>query len=160
MSILDTKLHTSSTDQFDTSSCDNLGLSDWSLLLFVTHNEFGVIVAIFVLRIFLIGGAPADKSNGDELSCFLILFNKLCNSASFAVRTIASNVCVDDMSISGENIGDVDVVIWFIIDVKSDFLLFVSSLFCDGNVGSKFGNVALKRGSIDGGKPFLVPKKL
>lgn len=107
MSMLDTKLHTSSTDQFDMSSCNNLGLSDKSLL--ATHIELLLpIDDDFVLNFFAGGGAPADKSKGEELSCRLTFFNNPCNSASFAVRTIASNVCVDDMSING---GNIDVVL-------------------------------------------------
>lgn len=122
MSMLATKLHTSSTVQLDRSSWSR-GLSD--------SARFGVAVApglavegLFI-RVLFNGGAAAERSRGDERSVRLAFFSKLCSSASFAVRTIARRVLLEDMSIRGWNIGFANGLR---SEVKSGGFLFVSSL--------------------------------
>lgn len=151
--MLATKLQTSSTVQLEISSC-NLGLSESALL--ETFVPVGLLDdGVFVLGLFT-GGAAEDKSSGDDVSCRLAFFRRFCSSASLAVLTIASRVCVVDMSISGWNMGAVEKELR--MDEKSCFLA-ASSL--DGvDMFGKVGKVVdLNLGSKGGGKPFRATLK-
>lgn len=151
ISILDTKLQTSSTVQEAISLSWGRGLS---------LSEFFPLLGVLTRGLF-IGGPAADKSRGEETSPWFrlivpvaALFSNPWISTSFAVRTIASKVCVVDMSMSGGNIGF--GANGFRIFGKSGFFWASSLLF-----GIRVGKVGfgLNRGSKAGEKPLRdVPK--
>lgn len=112
---------------------------------------------VVFVRARLAGGAAADRSNGDDVSCRLTFFSNPCSSDSLAVLIIARRACVDDMSIKGGRIalagngGN--------IAEKSGFLLF-SSLDVVGRFCMILVKVVgLNLGSKGGGNPFLTAVK-
>lgn len=72
MSIPDTKLHTSSTVQLETSSWI-LGLSDSALLGMLAPVGLPVEGAL-ILGLF--SGAAEERSRGDEVSCLFAFFRR------------------------------------------------------------------------------------
>lgn len=154
MSIPEIKLQTSSTVQLEMSSC-SFGLS-LPALFGIAMLALGLLAdGVFTLGRF-VGGAAADKSNGEDVSCLLTFLSRLWISASFAVRTMAISVCVVDMSIIG---GNIEAPMNGFREARSGF--FVSEFLDDGGVrvGSRGKAAGLNRGSKGGGNPFLAALK-